>query len=269
MSRTSSPMEILKLLDKSNCRKCGKPTCMAFAVAVFNGQKQLAECPMLEGSVVEQYHGSVARHVPLDQDLNVTIERLKKGIAAIDLPSSARRLGATFADEKLTMKCLGRDFSVDAAGNITTGLHVHGWIVVPALNYVIDGAGTPLSGDWVSYRQLEAGQARYPLFAQMCEKPCQKLADADTDLFEDVLSLFGSPIDNCHSSDLSFVFYPLPRVPILIRYWKAEDGLESNLSFLFDSTTTENLNIESVYLLGTGLVIMFEKIALKHGLQLP
>ena len=269
MSRTSSPMEILKLLDKSNCRKCGKPTCMAFAVAVFNGQKQLDECPKLESSIVDQYRGSVAKQMPLDQDQDVSIERLTRRIATIDLPSSARRLGATFADDKLTMKCLGRDFSIDAAGNITTGLHVHGWIVLPALNYIIDGAGTPVSGDWVSYRELEAGQARYPLFSQMCEKPCQRLADADTGLFEDVLGLFGRPVDNCHSSHVSFVFYPLPKVPILIRYWQAEDGLDSNLSFLFDSTTTENLNIESVYLLGTGLVIMFERIALRHGLQVP
>ena len=85
------------------------------------------------------------------------------------------------------------------------------------------------------------------------------------DLFVDLLDLFGKPVENRHSSDVSFLLYPLPRVPMLIRYWGPEDGLESNLNFLFDSTATENLSIESVYLLGTGLVRMFEKIALRHG----
>jgi hypothetical protein len=57
----------------------------------------------------------------------------------------------------------------------------------------------------------------------------------------------------------------LPRVPIRICYWKPEDGLESDLNIFLDSTATDNLNIESIYSLGIGLVTMFEKIALGHG----
>jgi hypothetical protein len=61
--------------------------------------------------------------------------------------------------------------------------------------------------------------------------------------------------------------HPLPTVPILICYWKPEpeDGLESNLNIFFDLTAEENLNIESIYTLATGLTIMFEKLALRHG----
>jgi len=242
---------------------------MAFAVAVSNGQKQLDECPKLECGIVEQFAGPVARPVgtqmPSGEDPFASIEPLRRRIASIDLPASAQRLGATFSDGKLTVKCLGKDFSIDAHGNITTAIHIHGWLAIPVLDYVVDGAGVPPSGNWVSFRDLKAGAAPYPLFAQMCEKPCKRLADDDTDLFEDILGLFGRPVENRYSSHISFVFHPLPKVPILIRYWEPEDGMESNLSFFFDSTTTENLNIESVYLLGTGLVMMFEKIALKHG----
>jgi hypothetical protein len=56
-------------------------------------------------------------------------------------------------------------------------------------------------------------------------------------------------------------------VPILISYWEPEDGLDSNLSILFDSTATDNLKIDSVFTLAAGLVTMFERIALGHGLQ--
>jgi hypothetical protein len=56
-------------------------------------------------------------------------------------------------------------------------------------------------------------------------------------------------------------------VPLLICYWKPEDGLESSLNIFFDATAEENLNIESIYILGTGLVIMFEKLAVRHGIQ--
>ncbi len=45
--------EILKLLPKTNCRKCGQPTCMVFAVMATEGGKGPEHCPELleEGKI--------------------------------------------------------------------------------------------------------------------------------------------------------------------------------------------------------------------------
>lgn len=40
--------EILKLLPRTNCRACGQPTCMVFAVQVSQGAQSLAGCSSLE-----------------------------------------------------------------------------------------------------------------------------------------------------------------------------------------------------------------------------
>ncbi len=40
-------LEILKLLPKTNCRRCGAPTCMVFAVEVGQGGKTPEQCPEL------------------------------------------------------------------------------------------------------------------------------------------------------------------------------------------------------------------------------
>jgi hypothetical protein len=77
----------------------------------------------------------------------------------------------------------------------------------------------------------------------------------------------GRQVANLFDSDISLVLYPLPKVPILICYWKPEDGLESSLNLFFDDTAEKNLNIESIYALGTGLVRMFEKVAHRHGFK--
>ena len=45
-------------------------------------------------------------------------------------------------------------------------------------------------------------------------------------------------------------------------------GVAGAFAFTFSALlrqSLENLNIESIYTLGTGLVIMFEKLALRHG----
>jgi len=41
-------LEILKLLPKTNCRECGQPTCMVFAVKIAEGAKGPEDCPALE-----------------------------------------------------------------------------------------------------------------------------------------------------------------------------------------------------------------------------
>lgn len=42
-------MDIFKNLPKTNCKDCGLPTCMAFAMRVVAKQKALADCPHLSG----------------------------------------------------------------------------------------------------------------------------------------------------------------------------------------------------------------------------
>jgi len=41
-------LDILKLLPRTNCRACGQPTCMVFAMQVGQGAQGLEACPALE-----------------------------------------------------------------------------------------------------------------------------------------------------------------------------------------------------------------------------
>jgi 4Fe-4S ferredoxin len=42
-------LEIYQLLPKTNCKKCGLSTCMAFAVGLLNREKNIEECtPLIE-----------------------------------------------------------------------------------------------------------------------------------------------------------------------------------------------------------------------------
>lgn len=266
MEKLNNPMEIFKLLDKSNCRDCGLKTCLAFAAAVYQGQKQLGECTHLEKEIVERYSDNVNHQQPIDQEREQAVEHLKKSIAAVDLSAVADKIGGTYKNGKLTIKCLGKDISVDQNGDIFTDIHVHSWLMIPVFDYIVKGAGVRASGKWMPFRELEGGKKWHRLFGQRCEKPLKRVADTYTDLFEDMIRLFnGKQVERHYESDISLVLQPLPNVPILICYWKPEGEMESDLNIFFDSTAEENVSIESLYVLATGLVIMFEKLALRHG----
>lgn len=266
MPISSNPMEIFKLLDKSNCKECGEPTCMAFAAAVFKGRKQLSACTHLHA--FEPFAEETEKRPTFEESLEAVVEELKNQIAGIDLSSVALKLDANFSNGLLTMKILGKNFSVDSKGNLFSDIHIHPWVTIPILSYIIQSKGTDVSNKWVSFRDLKNGQTWHGLFGQRCEKPLKQVADKYTDIFEDMMSIFnGIQVENHYKSDVSLILKPLPKVPILICYWKAEDELESSLNIFFDSTVEDHLSIDSIYGLGTGLVAMFEKIALRHSFQ--
>jgi hypothetical protein len=266
----SNAMQVFKLLDQSNCRKCEMPTCLAFAAAVFQGRKALGDCPKLDGDVLERWGGPPAARTGMQSDSGTDgqneLMELKRMVAEVDLKDAARRLGGRCERGRLTLKILGKDFSVDHWGNLYSDIHIHQWVAVPFLNHVIHGRGTAPEGRWVPLRELPKGQDWYRLFEQRCEKPLKRIADTYTDLFEDMAHLFaGRQVQRHHEADISLVLRPLPKLPLLVCYWKPEDGLESSLHLFFDATAEDNLPIESVYSLGAGLVRMFEKIAQRHG----
>ena len=266
MSHINNPMEIFKLLNGSNCRECNERTCLAFAVAVFKGKKPIHACPYLEKEVIDRYGEAIEKPNTVDEYKAEAIEVLKQKISLIDLSESAKRLGARFSNNKLTIKIFGKDFSVDTKGNISSEIHINAYMVVPALNYILKGSGKSPCGNWITFRELTGGPSRYAHYQQCCEKPLKRVADTYTDLFKDMLEIFdGKKIASNIDSDIAIILYPLPLFPIMICYWKPEDGLESSLHIYFDSASDGNLDIESNYTMNEGIALMFEKIALRHG----
>jgi len=266
MPQPKHAMEIFQLLDKSNCRECGEKTCLAFAGAVFQGRRKIAECPKLNRQIIAQFSAEGQNQNAGFQEGADYLEKLKNEIGAIDLAAAARRVSAEISGNKLTLKVLGKNFSVDAQGNLSADIHINPWVAVPFLSYVLYGKGLPISGNWVSFRELQGGQERYALFRKRCEQSMKRVADIYTDLFDDMVHIFsGKQVEKQFESDISVVLHPLPAIPIMICYWLPEDDLESSLNVFFDKTADKNLDIGSVFSLGVGLAQMFGKIALRHG----
>jgi hypothetical protein len=266
MPAPENAMEIYKHLDKSNCRECGEKTCLAFAGAVFQGRRKINECPKLEATVVEKYAETRANRNAIEDHREAFLAAAKGKIAEIDLAAAANRAGGRLENGRLTLKILGKDFSVDQHGNLFSDIHVNPWVAAPFFDCVINGKGVPPSGRWVSFRELKNGRDRYPLFQKRCEEAMQRVADIYTDLFDDMIHLFSAKqVERRFQSDISVVLHPLPKVPVMICYWRPDEGIGSSLNIFFDETADRNLDIGSIFSLGAGLTQMFQKLALRHG----
>ncbi len=266
MSSIATPLELYKELPRTNCRDCGAPSCLAFAAAVLKDEKRLDGCPHLGRSIIARLLPGLSRQVNLESIREEQLGKLKKKIQATDIRSRAGLLGARHGSGTIIVTCLGKDFEVDPAGNVLSQCHTHAWFSLPLLDYVLHSSGTAPSGRWVPFRELPSGATWNPLFAHRCEEPLKRLADVHSELFADLAKMFGgasSPV--AFGSDISVMLRPLPKVPILICYWRPEEDLESRIHLFFDDTAEKNLSIESIFTLGTGLVLMFEKIMHRHS----
>ncbi|MDP4126615.1 MAG: DUF3786 domain-containing protein [Bacillota bacterium] len=265
MSKLDNPLEIYKLLPKSNCKMCGVATCLAFAAEIIKAQKRLDQCPHLESNFIEELNKKIIRQTSPEEQLKQILLPLKKQIVTVDFSTSVKRLGAILSGDKLTIKCLGKDFKVDSEGNVISDCHINEWVIVPLLKYIIYSAGNDPSGKWVPFRELSNETIWHTYFEHKFEKPLKQLTDTYPDLIEDMISIFsGKPIKTSFSFDISLLLYPLPKVPILICYTKPEEDIESKLNVFFDITAKNNLNIDSIYRLCVGLLVMFQKISSRH-----
>lgn len=269
MLKFNNLMEVLVLLDKSNCRKCGDKTCMAFAAAVFKGQKELSQCPFISQEVAAKYGAQKKLTDVYEEDLENAIKQMKTELLNVDFESTAKRINAVYSGEKLTLKIMGKDFSVDKDGSIYTDIHVNSWVIVSTFSYILHCKGVPVQENWVPFRELPSGREGSPLFVRQCEDPLKRLIDKYPDLLIDMVDLFsGGQVSGKFESDISVILSPLPLVPMLICYWKPEDGMGSNLNLFFDTTAEHNISIDGLRLLGTGITQMFEKLALLHGTKI-
>lgn len=268
MSVLNNPMAVFKLLPKTNCRECGERTCLAFAAAVFKGTRDLAECPYLDKAVIEQYGGRGKKGPDIDQSMDEAVRALREKIKEVDLASVAERLGGEYRNGRLTLRTLGKPFSIDDQGKMHADIHIHGWIAIPMLRYVLESKGEPLTGRWVPLRELKGGQDWHRLFEQRGEKAIKYLADNYSELFEDMTLLFnGQETSDDFNADIAVVLYPLPKVPMMICYWKPDEGMASSLNVFFDESAPDNLPIDALYSLTAGFVRMLEKISHRHGIR--
>jgi len=264
MSQFSNAMEIFKLLPRTNCRDCNESTCLAFASKVFLGQKSLDLCPHAEPVPAgEGKKGGGGK--TLDEQREEHLKALKSRLASFDLKEAAHRLGGVYENGKLTLRIFGKPLSVDSAGNLSSDIHLNPFITAMVFVYILTCRGAELTGDWLPWRELKGGREKNSLFVQCAELPFKALADTYPDLFEELIGLFnGEAIDDRFQSDIALVLRPLPKLPILVCYWKPDEGMDSDLHLFFDASADENGGIDTIYTVATGIVTMFEKIARRH-----
>jgi hypothetical protein len=264
-------VEILRVLDRSNCGECGAVTCVAFSAQVAQGARRLEECPRVPADVAARMEIASAERSAATDLFQGRLESLRGRMKDVDLEDAAARIGGSMSEDRLAIHCLGRVFELDREGRLTSQCHVIPWVHIPILDHVIDGSGAEPTGDWARFRELEGAEDWVRYFEHRCEAPMEALAGEHAGFFDDLLRIFagrepsGALARHAPVADRSVVLRPLPRVPLLFSAWRADGDFDSKLTLLLDRTATANLSPGSIFLVARGLVEMFRRTLLRHA----
>lgn len=113
------------------------------------------------------------------------------------------------------------------------------------LNYLLQAKNIPLSGDYVTPSSLSGGET---FFRGSHELPFERLAllfELEKEKLERIaLNLGGMPAE---FGDFSFKLFPLPKVPVVLVFWRGDEEFPAEAKIMYDKTVKLHLPVDLIW----------------------
>lgn len=178
-----------------------------------------------------------------------------------DPAQMARRGGGMYQPEKsvILLPALGQLLQISyPQGEVTfKGTEVKPlwqWRLL-ATNYLGRCDGEQLTGDLISFRELDGGNAFYPAFLNQTIKQLNQPVEekSSAELNNTCLQL-GGELHGKGDAGAHLNFFP--RFPITVIFWKGDEEIDASANLLFDEKANHYLHTEDVAVVGS-LVVYF------------
>ena len=262
---THTVLELLKALPRTNCGECGQPTCMAFSIQVIKEGEDLTRCPHLppaaqglaEAIRNQQERGEGRRR----ESLAISLEVMHAKIAPLNFRDLAEGLGAVYGEEDgrpyLAFSYFGQALMVfPDEVRYPPGTTPNPWDAILLYNFIASCGKARPTGTWITYQSLPNSVSKAKTLARLEKDLAQHFAGHLEQLRRQAAALGAEPVQASENADFQGIFLPLPRVPVLLLFWDAEpeEDFQAQAHFLFDSTVSDFLDLESLLFLVEQLI---------------
>ncbi|HFC97941.1 MAG TPA: DUF3786 domain-containing protein [Thermosulfurimonas dismutans] len=241
-----TPLDVVKLLPRTNCGECGEVSCLAFAVAVLSGKRSPRDCPYLDPALL-----AVPGEKPPDSEIEQTrriLREIRQEVAGLDFSRLAPGLGIEERGGRLYLPYL--DGTVELTpedARRLDGQELDPRDKILLYNYVHFQGKAPLSGTFVGLEAFPHSVSKVATLRRYAEEKMARALEQDEAGLRRALSVFRVK-ELPGEADLAFEVWVLPRVPLRIYYWRGspEEGLSPQVKVLYDLRATEYLDLESL-----------------------
>jgi len=251
-----SVLDIFKVLPQSNCGDCGHKTCLAFATAVIKEGEELEKCPHLSApaqklapAVKTQQEAGVGRR---RESVAIAAEVLQDKVAPLDFAALAPGLGAAYGADHgkpyLTINYFGLPVQVfKDQVRYPAGVAEDPWDAILLYNYIASQGHQPPTGEWIAFNALPNSVSKVKTLNRLEQKLADWASGKLDELQQRALALGAQPASQIETGDLALIFWPLPRVPILLMFYEADaaEGFAAQAQLLFDAKIGSYLDLES------------------------
>lgn len=165
----------------------------------------------------------------------------------------AEQTGMTFHGTAFQWNCLGTEIALRYPDYEADPPLPH-WLLLVVLHYLNLADGTPLTGQWISFARQKDGMIRGGGFDRAFEDYVRDSLGRlpMEELQRKCRALGGEEAEG--SADVSVIFHPLPRYPVKMNLWLADEEFPASGRLLLDHSAERYLTIEDSVALGESLV---------------
>jgi len=179
-------------------------------------------------------------------------EGLVRELAQADYEHAMVHLGALKAGDEIAMEVFGRTCLVGPRGvRAADGGSLDFTVRIVTAYYLLHAGRGDLKEEWRSYRDFKDGAFFNSAFNQTSE---QRIASAFSGRIADLKvaakALGGENLEENLGGDFSARFDALPRIPLALIFYDADEDFPSSARILFDASAPHFLDMECLAVLG-------------------
>jgi hypothetical protein len=175
-------------------------------------------------------------------------------MAHLNPRTAAAKSGVSFDKERFTIPLLNHTFTIThpelnvaEAGSDAPPPKL---MAVLLMHYLLHADGTPVSGMWITYRQLPGAHLFEQRFTNLVSHPMLQAFGNDAEGFSRAsLAIGGKPMDR--TGDAAFRFLALPKIPIGCILYLGDSEVSPSINILFDEAAPHHLPTEDLTILGS------------------
>ncbi len=198
-------------------------------------------------------------------NLGVTLEKSLQDLSRLEPQEVCLKGRVIFnrEEESYIVPYLNRSYQVyhktGRTINLASGEEAPRQLQILLLHYLSTADGTPLSGEWITFKELPGGQIYVEPYQGRTIKPLLKHFGANPEQFLELALTLGGKAENM--GHVSAILRPLPMVPLGFVFWKGDEEFPPSATIIYDAAAPHYLPTED-YALLPGLLI-WEMAALK------
>lgn len=184
-------------------------------------------------------------------DYQMSFDLAARELAGRDWSAVALAAGAQIDGQGLTLAYYGRPLRVGREPVSVTTLDDGPALPLAeqalVLHYLVRADGAPIKGEWVTFREVEAGEFYWSAFVKRAKDPLVKFFGSRPELLVELSPLVGGfPAQG--TGDASVEVLAFPRVSFLLVLWAGDEEFPAEGNVLMDRSVGHYLSTEDVAL---------------------